>query len=172
MNLTQITGLVFATLVLLNTQLSAQQPNKTTPQSQIADPALEPANPNRYAIAIHGGAGSNPKIFSEAQNDRRRASMQQALQIGTDILKNGGNSLDAVEQVVRFLENDPQFNAGVGAVFNAAGSHELDASIMDGKNQACGAVAGVSTVENPISCLLYTSPSPRDRTRSRMPSSA
>ena len=156
MNLTQITGLVLATLVLLNTQLLAQQPNQTTPQSQIADPALEPTNPKptnpkRYAIAIHGGAGSNPKIFTEAQNDRRRASMEKALQIGTDILKNGGNSLDAVEQVVRFLENDPQFNAGVGAVFNAVGSHELDASIMDGKNQACGAVAGVSTVENPIS---------------------
>ena len=155
MNLTQITRLVLATLVLLNTQLLAQQPNKTTPLSQIADPAaaptLEPAKPKRYAIAIHGGAGSNPNIFSDAQNDRRRASMTQALQIGNDILKNGGSSLDAVEQVVRFLENDPQFNAGVGAVFNAAGSHELDASIMDGKNQACGAVAGVSTVENPIS---------------------
>ena len=27
-------------------------------------------------------------------------------------------------------------------------------------------------VEAPITCLLYTSPSPRDRTRSRMPSSA
>ena len=105
MNLTQIVGLVLVTIVVLNAQLSAQQPNKTTPQSQIADSALEPAKPKRYAIAIHGGAGSNPKIFSDAQNDRRRASMQQALQIGNDILKNGGSSLDAVEQVVRFLEN-------------------------------------------------------------------
>ena len=79
MNLTQIPRLVLATLVLLNTQLLAQQPNKTTPQSQIADPAaaptLGPAKPKRYAIAIHGGAGSNPNIFSDAQNDRRRASM-------------------------------------------------------------------------------------------------
>ena len=151
MNFTRITGLVLTTFVLLNARLSAQQPNKTTSPNPIVDPVLEPAKPNRYAIAIHGGAGSNPKIFSDAQNDRRRTSMEKALQIGTDILKNGGTSLDAVEQVVRFLENDPQFNAGVGAVFNAAGSHELDASIMDGKNQACGAVAGVSTVENPIS---------------------
>ena len=30
----------------------------------------------------------------------------------------------------------------------------------------------VDEIENPIDCLLYTSPSPRDRTRSRMPSSA
>ena len=28
------------------------------------------------------------------------------------------------------------------------------------------------SVENQLPCLLYTSPSPRDRTRSRMPSSA
>jgi len=161
MNFTRITGLVLTTFVLLNARLSAQQPNKTTSPSPIVDPVLEPAKPNRYAIAIHGGAGSNPKIFSDAQNDRRRTSMEKALQIGTDILKNGGTSLDAVEQVVRFLENDPQFNAGVGAVFNAAGSHELDASIMDGKNQACGAVAGVSTVENPISLAREPRPLPK-----------
>jgi len=154
MNRIRITSFVVATFVVLNSQLSqlpAQQPNNTPPQSHLAGTIIDVAKPNRYAIAIHGGAGSNPNVFTDAQNDRRRASMQKALQIGTDILKNGGSSLDAVEQVVRFLENDPQFNAGVGAVFNAAGSHELDASIMDGKKQACGAVAGVSTVKNPIS---------------------
>ena len=76
--------------------------------------------------------------------------MKAALTIGTDILKGGGKSLDAVEAVVRFLEDDAQFNAGRGAVFNAVGGHELDASIMDGKTLACGAVAGVSTTKNPI----------------------
>lgn len=81
----------------------------------------------------------------------RRRSMETALKIGTDILKSGGSSLDAVEKVVNYLEDDPQFNAGVGSVFNSAGSHELDASIMDGSNKACGAVAGVSRVKNPIS---------------------
>ena len=59
--------------------------------------------------------------------------------------------MDAVEQVIRFLEDDPQFNAGKGAVFNSDGGHELDASIMDGQTKACGAVAGVKTVKNPIS---------------------
>jgi len=142
MNITQIVGLVTVTFLLANVQLAAQMPAQSSADSTL---------PMRYAIAIHGGAGSSPSIFTEAQNDRRRASMKQALQIGTDILKNGGSSLDAVEQVLRFLEDDPQFNAGVGAVFNAVGSHELDASIMDGKNLACGAVAGVSIVKNPIS---------------------
>lgn len=105
----------------------------------------------KYAIVIHGGAGSSPKQFTAEANARRSASMQKALEIGTEVLKSGGTSLDAVEKVVLFLENDPQFNAGVGAVYNAAGSHELDASIMDGSTKACGAVAGVTTVKNPIS---------------------
>ncbi len=105
----------------------------------------------KYAIVIHGGAGSSPNQFSDEANASRKGSLQKALEIGTQILKDGGSSLDAVEKVVLFLEDDPQFNAGVGAVFNAEGSHELDASIMDGKNKACGAVAGVTTVKNPIS---------------------
>lgn len=105
----------------------------------------------KYAIVIHGGAGSSPHRFPDAANRQRRESMEQALEIGTTILKDGGSALDAVEAVVRFLEDDPQFNAGVGAVFNAKGSHELDASIMDGRNLQCGAVAGVSHVRNPIS---------------------
>ena len=105
----------------------------------------------KYAIAIHGGAGSNAKNFSKESIEARRASMRKALEIGVEVLKNNGTSLEAVEKVILFLENDPQFNAGVGAVFNAVGSHELDASIMNGNDLSCGAVAGVSTIKNPIS---------------------
>src|SRR6185369_1584706 len=79
------------------------------------------------------------------------ASLAKALDIGVDVLKQGGTSLDAVEQVIRYLEDDPLFNAGRGAVFNAAGQHELDASIMDGKTLSCGGVAAVRTVRHPIS---------------------
>ena len=79
------------------------------------------------------------------------ASLEKALAIGVKVLDGGGASLDAVEKVIRFLEDDPHFNAGKGAVFNSAGGHELDASIMDGKTKACGAVAAVRTVKNPIS---------------------
>ncbi|MGI9517000.1 MAG: isoaspartyl peptidase/L-asparaginase family protein [Pirellulaceae bacterium] len=104
-----------------------------------------------YSIAIHGGAGSSPDMFSDEANQSRHDSMEQALEIGQKILVNDGTSLEAVEAVIRFLEDDPHFNAGKGAVFNAEGEHELDASIMDGSNLACGAIAGVRTIKNPIS---------------------
>ena len=104
----------------------------------------------KFAIAIHGGAGRSPDEFDTASNQKRRESLAAALAKGVEILKADGSSLDAVEAVIRMLEDDPQFNAGKGAVFNAEGSHELDASIMDGRSLNCGAVAGVSHVKNPI----------------------
>ena len=104
-----------------------------------------------YAIIIHGGAGSSPEQFSAAKNQARRKSLEKALLVGKKILENRGTSLDAVEAVIRVMEDDPMFNAGRGAVYNAQGNFELDASIMDGSNRACGAVAGVSTIKNPIS---------------------
>lgn len=104
-----------------------------------------------WAIAIHGGAGSSPENFSDEANASRRQAMENALLIGVKILQLGGSSLDAVEAVIHHLEDDPQFNAGRGSVFNADGRHELDASIMDGRDKSCGAVAGVSNVKNPIS---------------------
>lgn len=119
-----------------------------TPQTPLTQTANTPTM--NYAIAIHGGAGRSPLDYDDAANQNRRDSMTAALKIGNDILSKGGTSLDAVEAVVVFLENDPQFNAGVGAVYNAAGSHELDASIMDGATLNCGAVAGVSHIKNPI----------------------
>jgi L-asparaginase / beta-aspartyl-peptidase len=104
-----------------------------------------------YAIAIHGGAGDDPAELPLEVRQGREASLRQALEIGVAVLREGGSSLDAVEKVIRFLEDDPHFNAGRGAVFDADGGHSLDASIMDGRNKACGAVAGVRTVKNPIS---------------------
>jgi beta-aspartyl-peptidase (threonine type) len=107
--------------------------------------------PRKFAIILHGGAGSSSEKLTDAEKRQKEESLGKALDIGVKILKDGGTSLDAVEQVIRFLEDDPQFNAGKGAVFNAAGGHELDASIMDGQTKACGAVAAVRTVKNPIS---------------------
>lgn len=115
----------------------------------------------KYAIAIHGGAGPHPQVYSAKSIQSRRDSLKQALQLGTDMLNNGDKAIDVVEKVVRFLEDDPQFNAGVGAVFNSVGGHELDASIMDGRDLSCGAVAGVSTVKNPISLARLV----KDKTR-------
>lgn len=105
----------------------------------------------RFAIALHGGAGKSPDKMDAAETRAVEKSLGEALDIGVKVLAGGGKSLDAVEQVIRFLEDDPLFNAGKGAVFNSAGGHELDASIMDGSNKACGAVAAVRTVRHPIS---------------------
>ncbi len=106
------------------------------------------AGAKRYAIALHGGAGKSPTADEAPAAEN---SLGEALAIGDKVLADGGTSLDAVENVIRFLEDDPLFNAGRGAVFNSAGGHELDASIMDGRTKACGAVAAVRTVRHPVS---------------------
>jgi beta-aspartyl-peptidase (threonine type) len=102
----------------------------------------------KYTIVIHGGAGRGPDDAEAIQ--KRIEVLDAALTAGETILKSKGSSLDAVEAAINILEDAPEFNAGRGAVFNAAGGHELDASIMDGRNRACGAVAGVRTIRNPI----------------------
>ena len=104
-----------------------------------------------WAIVIHGGAGNmNPEHFTPEREAEYKAKLAEALQAGADILKAGGPGLDAVEAAIRIMENSPLFNAGKGAVFNAEGVNELDASIMDGKTLNAGAVANVTTIKNPI----------------------
>jgi isoaspartyl peptidase/L-asparaginase-like protein (Ntn-hydrolase superfamily) len=97
-------------------------------------------------IAIHGGAGFSRKTPAQPY----RAGLARALEAGWDVLGRGGASLDAVAAAVVALEDDALFNAGRGAVYNAAGRHELDASIMDGATLRAGAVAAVSCIRNPI----------------------
>lgn len=106
----------------------------------------------KYSIAIHGGAGTILK--SSMTNEKERAylnALEEALLAGEKCLSNGGSAIDAVELAVISLENCPLFNAGRGAVFTNEGKHELDASIMYGKDLSAGAVAGVSGIKNPIS---------------------
>ena len=106
----------------------------------------------KAAIAIHGGAGAIPRAeLGEEGYRRAREGLRQALLAGWRVLSAGGLALDAVEAAVCALEDDPMFNAGHGAVFNAGGEHELDAAIMDGRTLAAGAVAGVRTIRNPVS---------------------
>ena len=100
---------------------------------------------------IHGGAGFVPKDSLSAADVRGyHADLNRALDAGNTILASGGSALDAVSAAVVVLEESPRFNAGKGAVFNAKGGHELDASIMEGHTRRAGAVAGVTTVRNPI----------------------
>ncbi len=78
-------------------------------------------------------------------------ALNKALDIGYAILKKAGSALDAVEATVRYMEDNPLFNAGKGAVFTNEGKNELDAAIMNGKTLAAGSVAGVTTIKNPVS---------------------
>lgn len=105
----------------------------------------------KYCIVIHGGAGASYSTMPDSLQRAYHNDLQDALTIGKNLLKNGGTSLDAVEQVIRFLEDSPLFNAGRGSVLNINGIAEMDASIMNGKDLSCGAVAAVHTVKNPVS---------------------
>lgn len=105
-----------------------------------------------YALVIHGGAGNiTPTNLPADKAAQFELKLTEVLTFGDSILKAGGTSLDAVEACVRMMEDCPLFNAGKGAVFNAQGKNELDAAIMDGKTGLAGAVAGVTTIRNPIS---------------------
>lgn len=104
-----------------------------------------------FGIVIHGGAGTIlKKNMTSEKEDAYKTKLEEAIRIGHTILKNGGTSMDAVQKTINVLENSPLFNAGKGAVFTNEGINELDASIMDGSNLDAGAVAGVTTVKNPI----------------------
>lgn len=113
--------------------------------------AVEPTAAPRWALAIHGGAGTIPRDIPPERAAAYRAALARALALGAAALEAGEPALDVVEEVVRLMEDEPLFNAGKGAVFTALGTHELDAAIMDGRDLSAGAVAAVRTVRNPIS---------------------
>lgn len=105
-----------------------------------------------WSIALHGGAGNIlPEDYTKEQQEAYIHELNCALEIGKKILSDGGTSLDAVEHVIRYLEDCPLFNAGKGAVFSHDGKNELDAAIMNGNGLRAGAVAGVGDIKNPIS---------------------
>ena len=104
-----------------------------------------------FAIAIHGGAGTlSRKNMSPAQENDYVAGLGATLDAGHAVLAGGASSLDATVAAVRVLEDNPLFNAGRGAVLNADGTAELDASVMDGRTLGAGAVTGLQHVRNPI----------------------
>lgn len=103
----------------------------------------------RFALAIHGGAGVMRRI-PRAMQLSYVSGLVRALATAEKILQGGGSSLDAVTAAVVALEDDPLFNAGRGACYNADGEHELDASIMDGATLRAGGVAAVKRIRNPV----------------------
>jgi L-asparaginase / beta-aspartyl-peptidase len=110
------------------------------------------AQQKKYVLVIHGGAGTILRSRMTPEREAAyRAVLTEAMQAGYNALQAGKSSLDAVEVTIHILENSPLFNAGKGAVFTNDGRNELDAAIMDGKSLKAGAVAGVTTIKNPIS---------------------
>lgn len=104
-----------------------------------------------YGLVLHGGAGViERKTMSAELEAQYRAKLTEARDSGYAVLERGGTSLDAVVATIKILEDSPLFNAGKGAVLTADGTCELDASIMEGRTQAAGAVAGVRQIKNPI----------------------
>ena len=102
-------------------------------------------------IAIHGGAGAIARDAMSSEKEREYLdALERIVAAGQAVLAEGGSALDAVTTAVRMLEDCPLFNAGHGAVFTSAGTHELDASIMDGATLRTGAIANVNCVRNPV----------------------
>ncbi|MBB4641767.1 isoaspartyl peptidase/L-asparaginase family protein [Rhizorhapis suberifaciens] len=109
------------------------------------------ANDERWRLVIHGGAGTMSRDRLTPEQDKEiRDALGRALDAGSAVLAGGGSALDAVTESVEVLEDDPNFNAGRGAVLTYDGEIELDASVMDGRTRSAGAVAGVSTTKNPV----------------------
>jgi beta-aspartyl-peptidase (threonine type) len=136
--------LSFAILFILATSCKAPADNTSAEDSKPVQ--------FEYALVLHGGAGNmNFQSVPEAYQEIFKHALDSALQLGLDVLKEGGASLDAVELVIRCMEDNPLFNAGRGAVFTSEGKNELDASIMCGQDLNAGAVASVTDIKHPIS---------------------
>ncbi|XP_076918388.1 putative isoaspartyl peptidase/L-asparaginase 2 [Bidens hawaiensis] len=103
-----------------------------------------------WAIAVHGGAGVDPNLPAERQEQAKQL-LTRVLNLGIDALKSGVSGIDVVELVVCELESDPLFNSGRGSALTENGTVEMEASIMDGTGRRCGAVSGLTTVKNPVS---------------------
>jgi L-asparaginase / beta-aspartyl-peptidase len=97
------------------------------------------------AIIVHGGAGA----IEDARRARCIAGCEAAAAAGWQALADGKPALDAVEAAVRALEDDPEFNAGYGAVLSRAGTVEVDACVMTGDRRV-GAVGAVPWLRHPV----------------------
>jgi beta-aspartyl-peptidase (threonine type) len=106
---------------------------------------------HKWSIVVHGGAGViERKSMPPATEAEYRGAMKTAIETGAAVLAKGGTSLDAVQQTIQYLEDNPLFNAGKGAVFTADGRNELDSAIMDGATLKAGAVAQITRTRHPI----------------------
>lgn len=99
-----------------------------------------------FAIIVHGGAGNIP----DASRAAHAAGIRQAVTAGYEMLALGASALDAAQTAVMLLEDLPAFNAGRGSCLTSAGTIEMDAGLMDGRDLRVGAVASIGGVSHPI----------------------
>ena len=149
-NKKRVLSLILSFFFILQTTfiLSQNVPNL----NQVISIQDQASSIQNWVLVIHGGAGGTvgQKMAEEVQL-QYTTKMTEVLKAGAAVLSGGGTSMDAVETCIRMMEDSPLFNAGKGAVFTEEGKNEMDASIMDGKTLKAGAVAGVTTIKNPIS---------------------
>ncbi len=142
--------LLLAAAVMLSCNTSTSSPADVA-QDQMSQESKEP----NFGIVLHGGAGTILKEnMSDSMEQAYRQKLEEAIRTGHQILEEGGTAVEAVQRTINILEDSPLFNAGKGAVFTNEGTNELDASIMDGSDLNAGAVAGVTTVKNPIDLAI------------------
>ena len=126
------------------------------PKLEVPDPGALKEIPEQqvnghWVLVIHGGAGgSAPGSMPEDEQNEYRSKLNEALETGAKMLREGKPALDAVETVIVFMEDCPLFNAGKGSVLTIDGAVEMDAAIMDGKTGLAGAVASVTNIKNPV----------------------
>lgn len=95
-------------------------------------------------VLIHGGTGSRQSTRSQS------ICLKEALIGGYEWLNTGQSPLDAVEHMIRYLEESGLFNAGRGSLRQLDGFQRMDASIMEGQSLSAGAVAGLEGYLHPI----------------------
>jgi len=144
----------FLLLIGFLTLFSCNNDVKTTNKSEFSDVSTINSE-EKFGLVIHGGAGT---ILKENMSDSLEAAystiLGQATVAGHDILKNGGDAMEAVTAAINIMEDSPLFNAGKGAVFTHEETNELDASVMDGATLNAGAIAGVTRIKNPINLAI------------------
>lgn len=126
--------------------------NRGSVRAQGAEAAQKDEVVKDVVFAIHGGAGTLRRDdFPPDLEAQFRDALGEALRQGSEVLQDGGESVEAVEAAITSMEDSELFNAGKGAVFTTDAANELDASIMDGETLDAGAVTGVMHIKNPIS---------------------
>jgi len=107
----------------------------------------------KAALILHGGCTSfdSDDTYALQHQAEQKSAMENILKKGWTLVESGESALSVAEKVVNMLEDNPHFNAGIGAALNEQKEVELDASIMDGTSLSCGAVSGIKDYKNPVS---------------------